>query len=50
MVTKFVVTKPKYFPKERKWKNVAICESYQMIDVVKALARLVNDDGGGADC
>lgn len=50
MVTKFVVTKPKYFPKEKKWKNVAICESYQMIDVVKTLARLIKDDGGGQEC
>lgn len=48
MVTKFVVTKPKYFPREKKWKNVTICESYQMIDVVQTLAGLLKDDGGGA--
>ena len=39
------IYKPKI--KEKKWKNVAICESYQMIDVVQALARLLKDDGGG---
>lgn len=50
MVTKFVVTQPRYFPDEKKWKNVAVCESYQMIDVVKTLARLIKDDGGGSEC
>lgn len=50
MVTKFVVTKPKYFPKEKKWKNVTICESYQMIDVVQTLVGLLKDDGGGQEC
>ena len=50
MVTKFVVTKPKCFPKEKKWKNVTICESYQMIDVVQTLVGLLKDDGGGQEC
>lgn len=50
MVTKFVVTQPKYVAKEKKWKNVTICESYQMIDVVKRLAGLLKDDGGGQEC
>lgn len=50
MVTKFVVTQPKYVSKEKKWKNVTICESYQMIDVVKSLAGLLKDDGGGQEC
>lgn len=50
MVTKFVLTKPMYVEKEKKWKNVTICESYQMIDVVKKLACLLNDNGGGRQC
>lgn len=50
MVTKFVVTQPKYVAKEKKWKNVTICESYQMIDVVKKLSSLLKDDGGGQEC
>ena len=50
MVTKFVVIQPKYVEKEKKWKNVTICESYQMIDVVKRLAGLLKDDGGGYAC
>lgn len=50
MVTKFVVTKPEYFPEENKWKNVAVCESYRMVDVVQTLAGLLKDDGGGHGC
>lgn len=50
MVTKFVLTRPMYDKKGKKWKNVAICESYQMIDVVKKLADLLKDDGGGREC
>lgn len=46
MVTKFVVTRPKYVAKEKKWKNVTICETYQRIDVVRTLASLLKDDGG----
>lgn len=49
MVTKFVVTMPKYCQEEQKIKNVAICESYRMIDVVQALAALLNG-GGDPDC
>ena len=50
MVTKYVVTKPMYVPEEKKWKKVAICESYQMVDVVKRLAALLKDNGGGQEC
>ena len=50
MVTRFVVTKPMYVEREKKWKNVTICESYQMVDVVKKLASLLKDDGGGQAC
>lgn len=50
MVTKFVLTRPMYVEKEKKWKNVAICESYQIIDVVKTLSGLLKDDGGGRQC
>ena len=50
MVTKFVLTRPMYVKKEKKWKNVAICETYQMIDVVKKLSSLLKDDGGGQEC
>lgn len=50
MVTKYVVTQPKYFKDEEKWKNVTICETYQIIDVVKTLADLLKDDGGGREC
>lgn len=49
MVTKFVLTKPQYVEQEKKWKNVTICESYQMIDVVQTLAGLLKGDGD-ADC
>lgn len=49
MVTKFVVTTPKYCQEEQKIKNVTICESYRMIDVVQALAALLNG-GGDPDC
>ena len=50
MVTKFVITRPMYVEAEEKIKNVTICESYQMIDVVKKLAGLLKDDGGGQEC
>lgn len=50
MVTKFVITRPMYVEAEEKIKNVTICESYQMIDVVKKLAGLLGDDGGGQVC
>lgn len=49
MVTKFVLTKPQYVESEKKVKNVTICESYQMIDVVQTLAGLLKGDGD-ADC
>lgn len=50
MVTKFVLTMPMYVEEEEKYKNVTIRESYQMIDVVKTLAGLLKDDGGGQEC
>lgn len=50
MVTKFVITTPRFVEAEKKIKNVTICESYQMIDVVKKLAGLLKDDGGGQEC
>ena len=49
MVTKFVLTQPKWVEKEKKIKNVTILESYQMIDVVQTLAGLLKGDGD-ADC
>lgn len=45
MVTKFVVCEKRIV--KGKPKSVAICETYQMADVVKTLASLLNDGGGG---
>lgn len=45
MVTKFVVSEKRIV--KGKPKNVSICETYQMADVVKTLASLLNDGGGG---
>lgn len=50
MVTKFVVTTPRFVEEEKKIKNVAICETYKTADVVQALAGLLKDDGGGHVC
>lgn len=44
MVTKFVVSEKRIV--KGKPKNVSICETYQMADVVKTLAALLNDGGG----
>lgn len=44
MVTKFVVCEKKVEDKE---KDVVICSSYKMADVVKTLAALINDGGDG---
>lgn len=44
MVTKFVVCERRIV--KGKPKNVSICETYQMAEVVKALASLLNDGGG----
>jgi hypothetical protein len=44
MVTKFVVCEKRIV--KGKPKNVSICETYQMADVVKTLAALLNDGGG----
>ena len=48
MVTKFVVCEKK--KTNGKVKDVAICESYKMSDVVLALSRLLKDDSGGHEC
>lgn len=45
MVTKFVVCEKRNI--DGKMKDVSICETYQMVDVVKALAHILNDGGGG---
>lgn len=45
MVTKFVVCEKQCI--DGKMKDVAICETYRMVDVVKALAHILNDGGGG---
>lgn len=47
MVTKYVVTIERKNRKTGKAEYVAVCESYQTADVVKALADLLTDDGGG---
>lgn len=47
MVTKYMVTIEKMNRKTGKTQYVTVCESYQTADVVKALADLLNDDGGG---
>lgn len=45
MVTKFVVCER--VEQDGDTKNVTVCETYQMADVVKALAARLNDGGGG---
>lgn len=45
MVTKLVVCEKRRI--EGKEKDVIICATYQMADVVKTLAALLNDGGGG---
>ena len=45
MVTKFVVCEKRKI--EDKEKDVSICETYQMADVVKSLASLLNGGGDG---
>lgn len=45
MVTKFVVCEKRKVGS--KMKDVSICETYQMADVVKALAAILNGGGGG---
>ncbi len=45
MVTKFVVCEKRKI--EDKEKDVVICSSYKMADVVKSLAALLNDGGDG---
>lgn len=44
MVTKFVLCEKRMV--NEKLKDVAILETYQMADVVKGLAALLNDPGG----
>lgn len=43
MVTKYVVCEKRFV--DGKHKNVTIEETYQMVDVVKALAKLLNESG-----
>ena len=43
MVTKFVLSEKRKV--EDKEKDVVICSTYQMADVVKALAAILNDGG-----
>lgn len=45
MVTKFVLSEKRKV--EDKEKDVAICSTYQMADVVKTLAAILNDGGDG---
>lgn len=45
MVTKFVLFEKRNV--EGKEKNVTICSTYSMADVVKTLAAILNDGGGG---
>lgn len=45
MVTKYVCCEKRMT--DGKMKNVTVCESYQMADVVLALSALLNDGGGG---
>lgn len=45
MVTKFVVCEKRKV--EDKEKDVVICSSYKMADVVKSLAAILNDGGDG---
>lgn len=45
MVTKFVVCEKRKI--DGKEKDVSICETYQMADVVKSLASLLNGGGDG---
>ena len=44
MVTKFVVCEKRLV--DDKYKNVTVLETYQMADVVKGLAALLNGSGG----
>lgn len=48
MVTKFVVCEKRMV--NDKYKDVAILETYQMAEVVKGLASLLNDPGGDGEC
>lgn len=45
MVTKFVLSEKRKV--EDKEKDVAICSTYSMADVVKTLAAILNDGGDG---
>lgn len=45
MVTKFVLSEKRNV--EGNEKDVAICSTYLMADVVKTLAAILNDGGGG---
>lgn len=47
MVTKYVILKEVFDKKQQRSRYVTDLESYQAADVVKYLAGLLNDDGGG---
>ena len=47
MVSKYVVLKEVYDKKQRRTKYETVLESYQAADVVKYLAGLLDDGGGG---
>lgn len=48
MVTKFVACEKRDV--DGTFKTVSVCESYQMADIVKTLAAILNDGGGGDAC
>ena len=47
MVTKYVIQKEVFDKKQQRMKYETILESYQAADVVKHLAALLDDGGGG---
>lgn len=47
MVTKYVIQKEVFDKKQQRMKYSTILETYQAADVVKYLAALLNDGGGG---
>ena len=47
MVTKYVISREVFDRKTQKARYVAVCESYQAAEAVQALARLLNEGGGG---
>lgn len=47
MVTKYVILKETFDKRQQRMKYETVLESYQAADVVKYLAALLNDGGGG---